>query len=79
MEKVLDKIQNIILYIDEVIIHTASHENHLKELHNILQRQEHHNLKINRAKCYFGNSEVAYLGFVLTTEGIRPARKNLPS
>ena len=32
MEKVLDGIKNIIVYIDDVIIHTATHELHLQIL-----------------------------------------------
>ena len=64
-------------YIDDVIIHTASHKHHLEVHDNVLQGLEHHNLKINLAKCYFGNSEVAYLGFVLTPEGIRQGKEKL--
>ena len=78
MEKVLDTIKNIIVYIDNIIIHTASHEHHLEVLEDVLQRLEHHNLKINLTKCFFGNSEVANLGFVLVPEGIRPGKKNWP-
>ena len=77
MEKVLDNIKNIIVYIDGVIIHTASHEHHLEVLNNVLDRLQQHNLKINLAKCFFGNSEVAYRGFVLTPEGIRPGKEKL--
>ena len=74
MGKVLDKIKNIIVYIDHVIIHMASHEHHLEVLDNVLKRLEHHNLTINLPKCFFGNYEVAYLGFMLTPEGIRPGK-----
>ena len=77
MEKVLDQIKNIILYIDDIIIHTASHEHHLEVPENVLERLQHHNLKINLAKCFFGNSEVAYLAFVLTPEGIHPGKEKL--
>ena len=68
---------SIIVYIDNVIIHTAAHEHHLQVLDQVLARLELHQLKINLAKCFFGNTEVAYLGFVLTPEGIRPGREKL--
>ena len=55
MEKVLDKIKNIIVFIHDVIIHTASHEHLLKVLDDVLQRLEHHNRKINLAKCFCGS------------------------
>ena len=77
MEKFLDGICNIIMYIDDVIIHTAAHEHHLQVLDQVLAKLEEHQLKINLAKCFFGNTEVAYLGFILTPEGIRPGREKL--
>ena len=77
MEKVLDGIQNIIVYIDDVIIHTATHEHHLQVLDQVLAKLTQHQLKINLAKCFFGNTEVVYLGFVLTPEGIRPGLEKL--
>ena len=76
-EKVLDGIQNIIIYIDDVIIHTATHKHHLQNLDQVLAKLEQHQLKINLAKCFFGNIIVAYLGFILTPEGIRPGCKKL--
>ena len=70
MEKVLDGIRNIIVSIQNVIIHTATHEHHLQILDQDLTKLEEHQLKINLAKCFFGNTEGAYLGFVLTPGGI---------
>ena len=35
---VLHSIQNIIIYIDNVIIHTATHEHHLQFLDDVLQQ-----------------------------------------
>ena len=40
MEKVLDGIHNIIVYIDDVIIHTATHEHHLQVLDQVLTKLE---------------------------------------
>ena len=71
MEKVLDGIRNIIVYIYDVIIHTATREHHLQVLDQVLTKLEEHQLKINLA------TEVAYLGFVLTPERIRPGREKL--
>ena len=54
MEKVLNKIKHNIIYINDVI-HTTSHEHHNEILDNVLKQLEHHNLRINQAKCYFGS------------------------
>ena len=38
MERALQGIQNIIVYIDDVIIHTATHEHHLQILDEVLAK-----------------------------------------
>ena len=77
MEHVLDGLQNILIYIDDVIIHTSSHDHHLTILDQTLARLQKHGLKINLDKCHFGNQEVAYLGFTLTPQGIKPGSEKL--
>ncbi len=70
-------ISNIIVYIDDLLVHTTTHKDHLKVLEQVLERLHSHNLIINFDKCFFGNKEVSYLGFTLTPEGIKPS-KNEP-
>ena len=77
MEKVMEGVQNTLIYIDDVIIHTQDHPEHLRILELTLQRLAHHGLKINLDKCVFGNKEVAYLGFTLTPKGILPGRDKI--
>ncbi len=36
-------------------------------------------MKLNIEKCFFGNTEVGHLGFVLTPEGIKPGMDKLKS
>jgi hypothetical protein len=76
-EGVMRNTSNVIMCIDDLLVHTTTHEEHLKVLEQVLERLHSHNLKINLDKCYFGNKEVLYLGFTLTPEGIKPGKKNL--
>ncbi len=84
METVVHNISNVIVYIDDLLVHSASHEEHLATLDKVLRRLVSHNIKINLQKCVFGSKEVSYLGFRLTEEGIKPgidklkAVKNAP-
>jgi len=73
MEGVMRNISNVIVYIDDLLVHTTTHDEHLK----ILERLHSHNLKINLDKCFFGNKEVSYLGFTLTPAGIKPGKNKL--
>ncbi len=74
MEGVLRDIPNVLVYIDDLLVHTDTHEKHLAILDDVLARLHKNHLKINLEKCVFGNKEVSYLGFTLTPEGIKPGK-----
>jgi hypothetical protein len=63
METVVNGISNVIVYIDDLLVHSASHEEHLVTLNQVLERLVQHNIKINLQKSVFGSKEVSYLGF----------------
>jgi hypothetical protein len=77
MEGVLRNLQNVIVYIDNLLVHSDSHERHLQILEQVLECLRLNHLKINLDKCIFRNKEVSYLGFTLTPEGIKPANNKL--
>jgi hypothetical protein len=56
-------LNHILIYIDDVLIHTDTHEKHLEALEQVLLRLHQHHLKINLDKCLFGDPQVSYLGF----------------
>jgi hypothetical protein len=73
------RIKPHLIYIDDVLIHTDTHERHLEALEQVLLRLHQHHLKINLDKCLFGDRQVSYLGFSLTPEGIKPGEAKLKS
>jgi len=75
MEGVLRDIQNILVYINGLLVHTNTHEKHLQVLNIVLARLHKNHLTINLEKWGFSNKEVFYLGFTLTLEGIKPRKK----
>jgi Reverse transcriptase (RNA-dependent DNA polymerase) len=77
MEGVLHDIPNVLVYIDDLLVHTDTHEKHLQVLDQVLARLHKNHLKINLEKCVFGNKEVSSLGFTLTPEGIKPGKNKL--
>ena len=42
-----------------------------------MKRLVENNMKINLAKCHFGNTKVSYVVFRLTSEGIMPGKDKL--
>jgi hypothetical protein len=74
---VLRDIANILVYIDELLIHTNTHKKHLAVLDKVLACLHKNHLKINLEKCISGNEEVSYLGFTLMPDSIKPGKNKL--
>jgi hypothetical protein len=72
MEKLMDKIDNLIAYTDDLLIHSQTNKQHLAALDMVINRLSENHIKINLSKCFFGNIQVDYLGFMLTSNNIKP-------
>jgi hypothetical protein len=57
MEGVLRNISNVIVYIDDLLVHTQNHEDHLKVLDQVLARLHTNNLKINLDKSFLATKK----------------------
>ena len=72
MDQIMEGIQNIFVYMDDILVASESQEEHREHLRAVLQRLEEHGLVLNKEKCVFGASSVDYLGHVVSAEGIQP-------
>jgi len=77
VEAVLAGIKGVIVYIDDLIVHSNTHAEHRRTLSQVFERLRANNLKVNLLKCEFGSKSVSYLGFRLTPEGIKPGLDKL--
>jgi hypothetical protein len=77
MEGALRDISNVLVYINDLLVHTDTHEKHSQVLDQVLAQLHKNHLKINLEKCVFRNKEVSYLGFTLTPNGIKPGKNKL--
>ena len=73
----MEGISKVIVYIDDLLIHSSSNPQQLSILDLVMERLASNGLKINLDKCVFGNQEVSYLGFTLTPNGISPGKDKL--
>ena len=74
MDKIMSDAENIITYIDDVLIHSGDHEKHLIHVEEALKRLRQAHLRLNVGKCIFGATSVQYLGHTLTAKGVKPGK-----
>jgi hypothetical protein len=53
-----------------ILIYSSSWSEHLRHIILVLAKLQEHHLFVKRPKCSFGERSVAYLGHVISTEGV---------
>lgn len=62
----------VIIFIDDLIIASASYELHLQHIKAVLQILNRNNFTINLKKCHFFKKNVEFLGYNISTECLTP-------
>lgn len=62
---------HLLIYLDDIIIFSASFDEHLERLQRVFDRLREHGLKLKPSKCQFVRKEVNYLGHLVSADGIR--------
>lgn len=61
------------VYVDDVIVFSETKEDHVKHIDSVLRKLLEANMRVSFEKSNFFKSEVEYLGFVVSREGIKTA------
>lgn len=61
----------VIIYLDDLLVFSKDPEQHLIDLERILAKLRQHKLYAKLSKCEFFQSEVGFLGHIISNEGIR--------
>lgn len=59
------------IYIDDLIIYSENEEDHVRHIEWVLRKLQEANMRVNLEKSHFFQTEVEYLGFIISVEGIR--------
>ena len=69
----------LIVYLDDILVFSRddkSHASHLAQILNVLRENKFY---LNKEKCTFGQSQLGFLGYVVTPHGIKPDPSKLVS
>lgn len=61
----------VLVFFDDILIYGASWENHIRHLHQVFSVLEAHSLVVNPKKCMMGESQVDYLGHIMSNGGVQ--------
>lgn len=67
----------VLVFFDDILVYSGSMAEHEKHVQLVFQLLKDHQLFVNKKKCEFGKSEVAYLGHVISKEGVSVDRSKV--
>ena len=70
MDTILQGIQGVVCYIDDILVTGKDQEEHLQNLNEVFSRLEKHGFRLKREKCTLLAKSVEYLGHSITKDGI---------
>lgn len=72
MHRVLEGLDFVYVYIDDIIVFSKSDEEHKEHLRLLFRRLDDFGLRIKPSKCEFGVKKLTFLGHEVSVNGIRP-------
>ena len=62
----------VFTYLDDILIASSSIEEHKEHVSKVLQKLAEAGLRLTPEKCCFAKTEIEYLGYTLTPNGVKP-------
>ena len=72
MDTVCKGLTFVFVYLNDILVSSATAEDHVSHLRTVFERLASHGLVINESKCQFGTPTIDYLGHHITREGAIP-------
>ncbi|XP_048613411.1 uncharacterized protein LOC125587240 [Brassica napus] len=60
----------VLVFFDDILVYSRSVDDHTHHLQIVMEILEKNNLFVHQKKCLFGQSQVDYLGHIITAEGV---------
>lgn len=60
----------VLVFVDDILIYSSTLEEHIQHLRTVFQVLLKHQLKVKRSKYSFGQQRLAYLGHIISPNGV---------
>ncbi len=71
--------RGVIVYINDILVYSDSLENHIQQVRAVLQRLIEYQLYAKMEKCEFHQTQVSFLGYIISSEGVAMDDKKVQS
>ena len=61
----------VMIYMDDILVFLKTLEEHRKQVSQILEKLQQHQLLLKVEKCYFKKEEIEFLGLIIAQKGIQ--------
>ena len=75
MDQVLQGLDHVTSYIDDILVTGATQSEHLKNLELVMERLRAHGIRVKCEKCRFTQESVKYFGFRVDSKGLHASSK----
>ena len=72
MAEILQDMESVVCYMDDILVHARTHEEHRQRLQKVLLCLQESGLTLNAEKCQFFRTEVKFIGRIIDDNGIHP-------
>jgi transposase InsO family protein len=60
----------VLVFFDDILIYSTSYEKHLMHIDQVLNKLRENHWQVKMSKCVFAQTSIAYLGHVISSEGV---------
>lgn len=72
MSTLLKGHDGVVVVMDDILVYGVTGKEHDTRLDAVLKTIKDSGLKLNKAKCHFGKTEIKYFGHIISAESMRP-------